>query len=205
MTQFHFEVKQLKKLVKKKLEEFREKIRVCKELKEFYENSFSDLFGILELLDQGNKIIKNENYAPHSKLWIEQELLSFGTIQKDLVPFLENIQKSLKFSSKQTGVCCWYFNHLIREFVLYVVKSFDSRDNQKTAERINLFLNQGYKRSSGFGGRERKIKRKMLVAGEIKSIDVNRKIDTIVGVKARLNIYRKSRLGVYLEKEKFTY
>ncbi len=54
-------------------------------------------------------------------------------------------------------------------------------------EGVNLVLNRGYRNSSGFGGRERKKKRKMRIAGdELNEIEVNRKIDNIISVNAKI-------------------
>ena len=61
-------------------------------------------------------------------------------------------------------------------------------------ERLGYLLNRAYRNSSGFGGRERKVKRKMIVAGRMgESIEVNRKIDTLIGAKARISIKQASK------------
>ena len=66
-------------------------------------------------------------------------------------------------------------------------------------ERIGYILNRLYRNSSGFGGRERKNKRDMVVARNAndeekdRRVLVNRKIDTIVSCRARFEIRRESK------------
>ena len=147
-----------------------------------------DLFDLFMIVDAGNQVEHDHRYLRHSFVWIKREFLSLDIILKQVVPILTRIQKSLKKVTKETEVCGWYFNHIVKTYILYLVTFFHTRDNQKTMERIGYILNIAYKNSSGFGGRERANPIMMKVAGTTKVISVNRKIDTIVGTQARVRI-----------------
>ena len=184
----NFRSEKSKKTRLDKLEKCKLKIQVCENLIDHHSSYLADLFRLLDILDAGNRVEHDEEYLRHSREWVEKEFLSFETIKDEIVPILSRIQKKLSTVTVQTGVCGYYFNHLVRTFVLYTTTFFHSRDNQRTMERLGYLLNRAYWNSSAFGG-ERKVKRKMVVAGRMEeSIEVNRKIDTLIAAKAPISI-----------------
>jgi len=123
-------------------------------------------------------------------------------IKNTVIPILSNIQCSLKRLIGETDVSGYYFNHLVREYPLFLTKFFNTRNNQRTMERLGYILNRLYRNSSGFGGRERKIKRTMIKAKnnyteKDEFIVVNRKIDTIISCRARFQIRKESKSNDY--------
>ena len=180
-------------LAKEKVKKLEKKIEAVNDLISHHKLFLGELFTLMELLDSGNMVEHDPNYLCHSPKWIRKEFLNFKVIRDIVVPILSRIQNALAAVSNSTGVCGWYFNHLVRTFILYLTTFFHSRDNQGSMERLGYLLNRAYKNSSGFGGRERRTQREMTVAGSINEIRVNRKIDTIVGAKARILIRQRSK------------
>ena len=193
LSEKKFKSEKSKEIVLKKVEKLKEKIKACNCLIDHHSHYLKDIFELLGILNLGNDVEKHENYRPHSKRWIRKEFLGFSTIKDTILPKLTRIQSKLKDITTSTGVCGYYFNHLVREFILYLTTFFNSRDNQTTMERLGYLLNRAYRNSSLFGGRERKQKREMSRADGSGKIAVNRKIDTIIGTKARLLIRQKSK------------
>ena len=183
----------------KKIEKLEQKINLCKNLISHQTDYMADLFNFLDILDEGNNIENESGYVCHSEEWMRKEFISFEKIRDVIIPILSRVQKSLVNLTKETGVSGYYFNHLVREYPLYITKYFHTRTNQRTMERIGYILNRLYRNSSGFGGRERKNQRVMDVArnenNEEKDqrVVVNRKIDTIVSCRARFEIRRESK------------
>jgi len=182
-----------------KIKKLEQKISLCKHLIAHQTDYMGDLFDLLDLLDQGNNIEKEDGYLRHSEKWMRKEFINFETIRDTVIPILSRVQQSLVNLTKETGVSGYYFNHLVREYPLYITKYFHTRTNQRTMERIGYILNRLYRNSSGFGGRERKNKRDMVVARNAndeekdRRVLVNRKIDTIVSCRARFEIRRESK------------
>ena len=185
-----------------KIEKLRMKIDICKSLTSHQSEYMADLFALLNLLDYGNKVEKEDGYLCHSQQWMKKEFISFEMIKNTVIPILSNIQCSLKRLIGETDVSGYYFNHLVREYPLFLTKFFNTRNNQRTMERLGYILNRLYRNSSGFGGRERKIKRTMIKAKnnyteKDEFIVVNRKIDTIISCRARFQIRKESKSNDY--------